>query len=325
MPQPSRAATQTHSAWKWKLTLQELERAPLLEEVLWQLEHLQSLSSLKDRDEQTKGFELFFTSQASEKALLQQLEEILAPLNLINSLKPATFETVLEDDWANAWKIFWKPKRILEHLVIQPSWEPFTPLENDIVLKLDPKTAFGTGEHETTQLMLHAMDGYLTRRKGFYPTERLIDVGTGSGILALYAAKLGIPNIIAIDNDPQTQAIAEENLEENNLSTNAIQFETHTLESWQKANPNHTGFNLICANILLPVLVDLMPHFIETLAPKGLVMMSGLLKTQFNQLKLAIDEACLETTTDIKTLEIKNLYQLGDWIAVVCQLKTTSK
>lgn len=312
---PTSTTTTQHSAYKWRLLLTQAEYAPLLEELFWQLPHLLSLTSIKNRDEQTTGFELHFTSQATELECKAHLENLLTPLNLNQTLSPTDFETILEDDWANAWKAFWKPKRILEHLVIQPSWETFTPLKNDIVLKLDPKTAFGTGEHETTELMLHAMDSYMNRRVG-YDINSVLDVGTGSGILALYAAKLGVKKIHAFDNDAQAIDVAKENLAPNQLNDANILFETHTLETYQKAHPDESNWDLICANILLPVLVDLMPQLTQCLKPKGLLMMSGVLKTQFDQLKLSIDAS--------QCFEIKNIIQKGDWIAVVCQKKKSN-
>ncbi len=92
---------------------------------------------------------------------------------------------VNEDDWANAWKAYYKPIRIGKHMVIVPAWEKFEPKEDDIVVRMDPGMAFGTGTHETTRLVIELLEKYV--KKG----DRMLDVGTGSGILAICASKLG--------------------------------------------------------------------------------------------------------------------------------------
>ena len=119
---------------------------------------------------------------------------------------------VREQDWAENWKKYYKPFRAGERLVIKPSWEAYEPKEGDLVLELDPGMAFGTGTHETTFMCMEQLEKYVT------PGCRAIDVGCGSGILGLAAAKLGAADVLAIDLDELAVKVAAENTEKNGLS-----------------------------------------------------------------------------------------------------------
>lgn len=114
---------------------------------------------------------------------------------------------IQDEDWANNWKQFFHPERIGEKIVVKPSWEEYTPLDNDIVIELDPGMAFGTGTHATTSMCIQFLEEYVK------PEMKVFDVGTGSGILAIAASKLGAKDIQAADYDEVAVDVAKENIE----------------------------------------------------------------------------------------------------------------
>ncbi len=120
-------------------------------------------------------------------------------------------KNVADEDWAENWKKYYKPFRIGSHLVVKPTWEQYEPQEGDLMIELDPGMAFGTGTHETTNMCMQLLERHL--QDGM----RVMDVGTGSGILAIAAARLGAKDILAIDIDPDAVKVAKENVELNGV------------------------------------------------------------------------------------------------------------
>ena len=123
-----------------------------------------------------------------------------------------TVDNVREEDWAESWKQYYKPLRIGKNLVVKPGWEAYQPQPGDKVIELDPGMAFGTGTHETTRLCMELMEQW-------YEGGDVLDVGTGSGILAVTAALLGAPRVLAVDIDPVAVRVAQENVGINGLMT----------------------------------------------------------------------------------------------------------
>ena len=120
-------------------------------------------------------------------------------------------QNVADEDWSENWKKYYKPFRIGSHLVVKPTWEPYEAQEDDLIIELDPGMAFGTGTHETTNMCMQLLEKHL--QDGM----RVMDVGTGSGILAIAAARLGAKDILAIDIDPAAVKVAIENVELNGV------------------------------------------------------------------------------------------------------------
>lgn len=329
----SEIITPASFCWQYQLSLSPIdasvgavaEELKILEEVLWQLDGFLSNSLQFSTYEKLSGFSLLFTSDIEQAETASHLKVLLAQYcptlsALLNEEK--SWVKIEANDWQDKWKTFWHAQRILPNLVICPSWERWEKLESnleksdDIVLELDPGMAFGTGSHETTRLVLSLMYDYLVSRNNYRHFSSMLDVGTGSGILALYAAKLGFSKVIGLDNDPIAETVSLENFEKNavlSTSTQQICFETLTLDAWQAKQSEPQQFDLVTANIILPVIIAILPELVITTKPGGLLMISGILKTQLDTLKEALKK--------YSDLELLNVAQYGEWLGFVCRRK----
>lgn len=172
-----------------------------------------------------------------------------------------------EDDWAESWKVFFKPLRICTNIVIKPEWEKFNPRPDDIVLHIDPGMAFGTGSHPTTHLCISFIQRYLKRGDSF------LDVGTGSGILSIAAAGLGAQRIVGVDSDETAVAIAMENLKRNHVNTDHF-----SLVCGNLVDAVAGWFDMIAANILAGVILELLPDLRRVILTNGIFVCSGILE-----------------------------------------------
>lgn len=181
----------------------------------------------------------------------------------------ATYKLIKEEDWAESWKQYWHPERIGENIIICPSWEDYKDLKDeDILITLDPGSAFGTGSHQTTRLCIRALEKLL---KGEHSYNRIIDIGTGSGILAIVAAKMRVKNISGIDIDPVSIDVAIENSEENNVSQ-FCHFSTTPIRSIQKE------YDLVIVNILAKTIIAMSEDIKKVTKDGGTLLISGLIK-----------------------------------------------
>lgn len=191
------------------------------------------------------------------------------------------------EDWAHGWQQHFPPLRVGNRLLIRPSWSDEPPGDADVVLTLDPGRAFGTGTHATTALCLDVI-ARLAAAPG--PPRRVLDVGAGSGILAMAAAVLGAQEVIACEIDPEACQVAAENVAANSLQ-DLITVTTAPLE----ALPGR--FDLVLANILAGENIRLAPHFLDHLAPGGHLALSGILIEQEPQVTEAFGRLPLTLVT----------------------------
>lgn len=213
------------------------------------------------------------------------------------------FGDLVDGDWANEFLKSWKAFSLGDHIWIVPSWDhEFEAASGDLVLKIDPGMAFGTGHHETTTLCARAVLEEVRAGK-----KRVLDIGTGTGILAMIAAKAGALEIIGTDNDPLACQIARENLKNNGFN----------FEITQKT-PDQFGsrFDLVVANILANPLIELAPQIIQALAPEGILLLSGILETQAKNVQRAYE------TLGLLHIETK---PLGDWVLIKFQAFFSAK
>lgn len=193
---------------------------------------------------------------------LERLPEFGLP-PLVDGL---TLRYVEDQDWANAWKQYFKPIRLGRRLVVKPSWEAYAPQGDELVLELDPGMAFGTGGHPTTQLCLQMLEERVTAGM------TVADIGTGSGILALAAAKLGAARVFATDIDSLPRKIAREN-----VACNGLEAVVHILEM-DAFDAQARDCDLIVANIVANTIIELAPSIAARLKPEGLFIASGIVE-----------------------------------------------
>jgi ribosomal protein L11 methyltransferase len=200
------------------------------------------------------------------------------------------------EDWGTHWRRFFRPAKITHGLTILPAWEPVPSNIHGRVIRIDPGPAFGTGQHPTTRMCLKAME-----RGQPTPPWTMLDVGTGSGILAIYGAKLGAGRVVGIDIDPEALRWAAENLALNGLSGEIV-LSTLPLEEWEDS------FSLVTANLILGTILELFPHLLKVLDPGGRLILSGLLREQADGVKERAEKSGLE--------EVEILLD-EEWAAVV--------
>ncbi len=183
-------------------------------------------------------------------------------------LADAKLETVgvNEEDWANSWKAYYKPIKIGERLVIVPAWEKYTPAEGELIVRMDPGMAFGTGTHETTRLVIKLLESYT--KTGC----RMLDVGTGSGILAICASKLGAGECRAYDIDPMAVRVANENIKDSGL-TNI----TCEVSDLLRHVDRSSKYDLICANIVADIIIRMTPDVGELMHENTVLLASGII------------------------------------------------
>jgi ribosomal protein L11 methyltransferase len=251
---------------------------------------------------------------ASLPQVQRQMEEGLWHLSRLVPIPEPVTRRLGENDWAEAWKKEFHLQRIGRHVVIVPTWEAYEPVAQEIVIRLEPGMAFGTGLHPTTRLCLRAIEDHLA------PGSTVLDVGTGSGILAIAAARLGAGSVLALDADLAAVTVARENVSMNGTIDRVVvqhgtlrggdtvpryfvpDTDLGVLESGQ--------FDLILINILAPVIISVAPELAARLRPGGKVVAAGLIETQERDV--------------VEALRSEGLFpvertQEKDWVALVTE------
>jgi ribosomal protein L11 methyltransferase len=172
-----------------------------------------------------------------------------------------------EEDWANSWKQYYKTLKIGKRIVIVPAWETYQPAEGEITVRMDPGMAFGTGTHETTRLVIELLEDYTL------PGCYMLDVGTGSGILAICASKLGAERCNAYDIDPMAVRVANENIRESG-QTNVT---CEVSDLLKQVDLSGGKYDLICANIVADIIIRMTPDVGAYLKDDGVLLASGII------------------------------------------------
>lgn len=205
--------------------------------------------------------------------LLEQFNGALAALSAFfeDYYAQVHLSRLKEDDWANSWKEYYKPQKISEKIVVVPSWEKYEPSEDELVISLDPGMAFGTGGHPTTMMCVKALEKY------FKPNATVADIGTGSGIISIAAAKLGAKSVKAIDLDTLAVRIANVNVKKNNVE-NIVQVSQGNLLD----NINEK-YDFIVSNIIADVIIDLSEDAFLKLEDSGIFIAAGIIEEKLDQ------------------------------------------
>lgn len=237
----------------------------------------------------------YLPADADLEGRRQAIEEGLWHLARIYPFPDAEYRTVREADWANAWKEFHPVQHVGARIVLKPTWRAHEPQPGELVLELDPGMAFGTGQHPSTRLCLLAVERYV--QAGM----RVIDVGTGSGILAILAARLGAAEVFACDIDSLAVAATQENCERNGVA-DRVRVAAGSLDNLDfGAEP----WDMVLMNILAPVIMELLPLARPRLHPGGLIILAGLIATQADDVAARMRET---------GFELIGREQEGDWV-----------
>lgn len=226
----------------------------------------------------------------------------IAVFELLNGIPLSpSFYALADESWQDNWKQYYKPFRVGKHLVIKPTWEEYSPLENDVVLELDPGLAFGTGSHPTTNGALRLIETCL--KSG----DRVIDCGCGSGILAVAAGKLGADKVFAVDIDHEAVLSAVKNIRINGLFD---KIEVFCADVTEKSFDRLAPFDMIVANIVADVIIPMLPRA-ASIGKKGSVLIAGgIISHRRDDVFAALEK---------NGFEVKMVLEDGEWVTLAAE------
>ncbi|MFB5266144.1 50S ribosomal protein L11 methyltransferase [Paenibacillus enshidis] len=253
----------------------------------------------------------YFNEETDLNEIQRELEPRIEQLRTFD-IDPGSYSfeqrTVDEDEWADAWKQYFKPQRVSERLTIKPTWEDYEPVSAaEQIIELDPGMAFGTGTHPTTSLCLRTLESVI---KG---GEEVIDVGTGSGILAIGAVKLGAKHVLALDLDPVAVSSAQANTSLNGLEQQITVKESDLLSVLDGNDPSlgvKLPVKIVVANILAEIILLFIEDVYNALEPGGIYIASGIWKNK---------EQVVEEALTAAGFTIEDKHRDEDWIAFVAR------
>ena len=205
-----------------------------------------------------------------------------------------------EEEWSTAWKKYYHPIKVGERLVIVPMWEKYDPAPGEIIVRMDPGMAFGTGTHETTRLVCGLIEKYLV------PGQRMLDVGTGSGILAICASKLGAKECFAYDIDPVAVRVAKENVKDNGLDN----ITCGVSDLLRDVDLSGGQFDFATANIVADIIIRMSGDVGIYLKQGSYLICSGIIEQYENDVREAMQRGGFEIVECAKE---------SDWVAMVCR------
>ncbi len=241
----------------------------------------------------------------------QKLEESLFYLGMIQSLPAPIFLPLKEQNWMEAWKERYKPIPIGEKLMIVPAWLE-SPEAGRVSIKIDPGMAFGTGTHPSTQLCLELIEDYVTHLPAIRGQQlTAIDIGCGSGILSIGALKLGAEFALGVDIDEASIRASRENADANEIAPERFAIGLGSVAEILEGQFPIRQAPLVLANILAPIIIRLFGvGLADLVAPGGLLILSGILAEQADQVQLAAQKH------GMRFIERR---QMGDWVALTCR------
>ena len=272
-------------------------------------EYVEPLSYLFDRYGHGMSMEILGANQVLLRTYLpstsrQRLAHIEVGVKLVGILQPLEelkIEPLADDeDWQNAWKSHFTLFKLGQHLVIKPSWIEYEPTPDDLVIDLDPGLAFGTGYHPTTYCCLEALEQLV------HPGDKVLDLGTGSGILTIAAVKLGAATVLSLDTDPIAVRAATKNFRRAGIQ-NMVTVKQGTVPS-PLAQPGQ--FNLVVANISARAIQERAAAVLPLLNPQGIFIASGIINEQLPGCQEALVAAGF-TSIDVLPRE--------DWTTLLCK------
>lgn len=257
-----------------------------------------------------KAIVSFYISDGDDKdSILSSVKEGL--VELADFVEVGDMEiavSVTEDkDWINNWKQYWKPFRVADDIIIKPTWETLEEKkENDLVIEIDPGTAFGTGSHETTKLCIQGLRKYITDE------TVLLDVGSGSGILSIIGLKLGAKSALGTDIDPNAIHAMYENAEVNGITEEEFVVKIGNIIDDQtlQEEVGMEKYDIVVANILADVIIPLSAEIGKHLKKDGLYIASGIINMKRDEVKEAIEK---------NGFTIVEENEMGEWVSFVAK------
>ena len=232
---------------------------------------------LLKKDKTTASVSAFVGADAAISDHVAYVRDRLASLGIKADIE---LDGVSEEDWADSWKQYYKPIKTGDRIVIVPVWETYDKKDGELVVLMDPGMAFGTGTHETTRLCATLLEKHIESG------DKMLDVGCGSGILAICASKLGAAECFACDIDPVSVKVATENTELNE-TPNVICRKSDLLSDVVMPDG---GFDICCANIVADVIIRLAPDIGRYLAPDAVLIVSGIITERKDETVAALNE-----------------------------------
>jgi ribosomal protein L11 methyltransferase len=239
----------------------------------------------------------YLPRQDASPEIIDQIRHALWHLGQLRHVGELQATVRHEEDWADAWKEHYRPIRAGRRVVVRPPWFDYEPVAGDVVVVLDPGMAFGTGTHQTTRLALILLEDELR------PGMDVLDVGTGSGILAIAAALLGAKAVRAVDIEPVAVRRAAENVRLNGV-TGVVQVAVGSVDR----DKVETTYDLVVANIIARVLIDLAPGLVESVRPGGRLVLSGIIEPK--------EESVVAAFADLGLRRVRREV-MDDWVAHV--------
>lgn len=268
------------------------------------------VSGLDYIDEDDFGSDVFsvsayFPVSVNLNEKLQSIEERLSVLKRsmpdsdLGDLRVESSD-VYEADWANEWKKYFHAQKVSDYIVIKPSWEDYKDGSDETVIELDPGMAFGTGSHETTRMCIEFIEEYME------PGSKVIDVGCGSGILSIAAAKLGASSVLALDIDPVAVSVAKENVDKNGVGDRVDVISSDITSDV----PVKKEYDIVLANIIADVIIKLNDSVGALIKKSGMYICSGIIKERLSDVVESLE------SHGFRVIELK---EMGEWCAVVCK------
>lgn len=241
------------------------------------------------------------------EALSMKISQMLKEVGQFLDVGAATlsFGETEDKDWINNWKQFFKPFRLDDSIIIKPTWETVNDRkEGDIIVEIDPGTAFGTGSHETTRLCISQIKRFLK------PGDKVLDLGCGSGILSIIALKLGAGKVVGTDIDPNAIIATKENLAVNHIEEGSmIPYEGNLLEDEALCEKIGEGqYDIVVANILADVIIPLSSITRRFMKEGAYFITSGIINTKEEEVKEAMVK---------NGFEIVDIIPMGEWVSIV--------
>jgi len=248
----------------------------------------------------------YFSRDEKTQTRRRVLEKNLAMLEKKNGIiYKIVYSDMEESDWAHLWKAHFRPEKITDKIVVKPTWREYLRNQDEIILEIDPGMAFGTGTHPTTCMCITMIEKYLNNGDSF------LDVGTGSGILMVAAAKLGAGRVWGTDNDEVAVDVACKNLMQNRIAKATFNVVTGNLMEKISAR-----FDVVAANITSKSILILLENIKKVLVKKGTFICSGIIEEDKNNVIEKMDNLGFEVI-EILTKE--------NWVSIACRLGPRKK